>query len=334
MFRPADNNVAQYINGLTKVPYATLREMIVLHGGVLVPYMDRKSLVTHILANNLTPQKRVEFRNYKVVTEAFITVSCESGVLQDWRDFALLSPDHHLQQSTTSFSSEVDGGGASHGVAGELPTGTAIKQQTLLGMRQAKPALSKTKSLAKKAKEDNLYDNSPNLPRNPTHKAATFLANEAWRHQHTATGDDFISSYYQQSRLHHLSQWKTELPAMVLQLTSELDALGKLPSLVKKSLVEAANNSTSTKKPPNHLKGTPADGRTIFHVDFDCFFCTVGLIDRPDLKGLPVAVCHSRGGGANDREGSTSEIASCTYEARAFGVKAGMRFGLCFSFSA
>ncbi|KAG8896573.1 deoxycytidyl transferase [Tulasnella sp. 403] len=40
------------------------------------------------------------------------------------------------------------------------------------------------------------------------------------------------------------------------------------------------------------------------------------------MKGKPVVVCHSRGGKA-----STSEIASASYEARAFGIKNGMSLG-------
>jgi DNA repair protein REV1 len=45
----------------------------------------------------------------------------------------------------------------------------------------------------------------------------------------------------------------------------------------------------------------------------------VGLLDRPELVGKPVAVCHSQGDTS-----STSEIASASYEARKFGIKGGM----------
>ena len=58
--------------------------------------------------------------------------------------------------------------------------------------------------------------------------------------------------------------------------------------------------------------------RVIFHVDLDCFFASVIVRDRPELKGRPVAVAWSGG------KESRSEISSCTYEARARGVRAGM----------
>ena len=63
--------------------------------------------------------------------------------------------------------------------------------------------------------------------------------------------------------------------------------------------------------------------RVIMHCDFDSFFVSAGLVDRPHLRGKPVVVCHSQGstGGGS----STSEIASASYEARKFGIKGGMR---------
>lgn len=78
--------------------------------------------------------------------------------------------------------------------------------------------------------------------------------------------------------------------------------------------------------PVRKLKGTVDDQRTILHVDFDCFFVSAGLTSRPHLRGKPVAVCHASGLGA-DKCSSTSEIASCSYEARAFGVANGISFG-------
>lgn len=78
------------------------------------------------------------------------------------------------------------------------------------------------------------------------------------------------------------------------------------------------------------LKGIEKVGdkeeRVIMHCDFDSFFVSAGLVERPDLRGKPVVVCHSQGvqgGGA-----STSEIASASYEARKFGIKGGMRYVL------
>ncbi len=56
--------------------------------------------------------------------------------------------------------------------------------------------------------------------------------------------------------------------------------------------------------------------RRIIHIDLDAFFVSVEQAENPELKGKPVVV-----GGRPERRGV---VASASYEARAFGLKAGM----------
>jgi DNA polymerase-4 len=56
--------------------------------------------------------------------------------------------------------------------------------------------------------------------------------------------------------------------------------------------------------------------RKIIHCDCDCFYASVELRDDPSLKDRPVAI-----GGAAERRGV---VATCNYEARAFGIHSAM----------
>ena len=58
---------------------------------------------------------------------------------------------------------------------------------------------------------------------------------------------------------------------------------------------------------------------TILHADLDAFFASVELLERPDLRGLPVIVAH---------DGARSVVTAATYEARKFGVNSAMPLAL------
>lgn len=120
---------------------------------------------------------------------------------------------------------------------------------------------------------------------------AVLLSDPKTRMSSTAN-PNFIKQFYSESRLHHLSTWKAELKSRLQQMAAE---------------------ATASQKPPKRKPGTRS---YIMHVDFDSFFCAVSLKNAPEYYDKPAVVAHGSGTG--------SEIASCNYPARAFGVKNGM----------
>lgn len=59
--------------------------------------------------------------------------------------------------------------------------------------------------------------------------------------------------------------------------------------------------------------------KIIFHVDLDCFFAAVYLLDHPEHRGLPIIV------GADPKKGKGRGVVStCSYEAREYGVHSAM----------
>ncbi|KAJ0388386.1 hypothetical protein COL922a_000189 [Colletotrichum nupharicola] len=129
------------------------------------------------------------------------------------------------------------------------------------------------------------------MPENMTseeHNAWLLSDPKMWKS--STANPDFLKQFYSESRLHHLSTWKAELKSKMQKLAKE--------------------KGTST------IKRKAGSRRYIMHVDFDSFFCAVSLKRNPEYVDKPTVVAHS--------SGSASEIASCNYVARKFGVKNGM----------
>ena len=154
------------------------------------------------------------------------------------------------------------------------------------------------------------------------HKDDSIKIEPAPHHDHihsssiSTDSKDFVSEFYSHSRLHYLSTWSRELK----EFTNIV-----LPTA--KQIIPRLKDEESLKG-----RGTHA----IVHVDIDCFFVSVSLLDKPHLKGKPIAVTHAKPSPTKQQKeatnrNSTSDIASCSYEARQAGVKNGMSVGSALS---
>ncbi|KAG7692432.1 hypothetical protein KL911_005077 [Ogataea haglerorum] len=93
-YPPIFQNCVIYVNGKTNPDVQQLHKLIILHGGKFIHMLGAKGNATHIIAENLTPQKKLEFRNYKVVTPKWIVDSVEAAKLQPWGEYMLIHNDY------------------------------------------------------------------------------------------------------------------------------------------------------------------------------------------------------------------------------------------------
>lgn len=398
---PIFRGVVAHVNGYTQPSLNDLHALIVTHGGGFMQYLDGKTTVTHIIASNLTPKKKIEFHKYRIVKPAWIVESVEAGRLLPWNAYRVVdegagqqilgfdngnvisqastqkvgykdqtdtswytgqvqsvakilderqSPpsDPEAQSSNTQTfpPSEVESPIKSTnrpvkyemsqdddtGVfgQGEIDQGSerSFKEDEvtldevkvpIVTARQAEPVAARqaepTRDPRGQTKHDNdddagltllepSIDNDTSLiaPEGQDSKSPCTLSAEehnalllkdprVWKS--TVANPGFLKQYYEESRLHHLSTWKADLK-------SQLQAL--------------ATEKTSSQR--SREKRTPGARRYVLHVDFDSFFAAVSLKKHPQFVDEPVVIAHGGGSG--------SEIASCNYPARKFGIKNGM----------
>lgn len=386
-----------HVNGYTQPSLNDLHVMIVQHGGGFMQYLDGKTMVTHIIASNLTPKKREEFRRYRIVKPAWIVDSVKAGKLLPWDAYRVV--DEGVGQKVLGFENGNVVSQANQKAQGyKEQTDTSWYTSQLRAQQTPKSKQAATQTVTPRdeievdeyampditsSMEDALdsvesaqmvarYEEIPSAPRDllevrteletPPPSSPTLGIQEShaedeaeipdrsteadgsklpdfrntevsWEHDYsmavvrnseilknvppeqlasmtaeehnalllsdpkirksTVVHPDFLEQYYRESRLHHLSTWKADLKSQMQALASE--------------------KSSSQKA---RLKKLPGQRRYIMHVDFDSFFAAVSLKKYPQYKDKPSVVAHGGGSG--------SEIASCNYPARKFGISNGM----------
>ncbi|MCJ1413733.1 deoxycytidyl transferase [Xylographa parallela] len=400
-YPPIFRGVVGHVNGYTQPSLNDLHALIVEYGGGFMQYLDGKTTVTHIIASNLTPKKKIEFSRYRIVKPAWVVDSIKAGKLLPWESYRVVDEGvnqqilgfkngsiisqansqyvgYRDQMDTSWYTSQVkaaakllDGHNASDDDTDIPFPSTQLDRVRRSEVDQESDEIPSADEVDKKADYTNprdglqmeepvesmldpydeaeyeMYNNEAQRPddpilsnpyaghgpekdlpedkkddSSPSHdttahteleleadvtrysdkspKKASMTAEEhnallladprVWKS--TVVNPGFLKQYYEESRLHHLSAWKAELKSQLQALALESSASQKL-----------------RRRPPGAR-------RYILHVDFDSFFAAVSLKKCPQYADKPAVVAHGGGSG--------SEIASCNYPARKFGIKNGM----------
>ena len=280
--------VAIFVNGRTNPSSDELKRIMMTHGGVFHHYQNHQT--THIIASNLPDVKvRALKGDEKIVKPEWITESVKAGRLLDYSQYLLYTHQN--------------------------------KHQPRISFKQAEQSSSPEPAPSVEEAVDN----------GETNESIKWVAKDA-------TDARFLGEFFNNSRLHHIATMGANAKDYVSGLRAN-----------HSGEFSARNNLTD-------VMNTLADGvvsRTIMHIDMDCFFVSVGLVSRPELRGRPVVVTHARGNKQSqgveqdmintearraelaqyqerlghtsskldniDGTSSMSEIASCSYEARARG---------------
>lgn len=338
------------------------------NGGTYHHYRSRNT--THVVASNLCSAKIKSTKTDYTVTPQWITDSLAAQKLLDYRKYLLVKvqgknqPKIHFKSSNLEKNSILYSKDLSSTHCDISDINVNIPQVSLQSSE-----LSNSSSISNdvsRIKNDTLESSSGQKIN--TSSPSKF-------HPMNTSNPNFLSEFYSNSRLHHISTSSNTLKQYVKSLKNK-EQIFPGREYLKQWVVE---NPISICKGLSHGEASRhCDNlcKIIMHIDMDCFFVSVGLLRYPQYKGKPIAVTHATKEGiskiskpdfkirmehfddklqsnqkANEicfseysierdklifneeistvtnEKKSMAEIASCSYEARAKGVKNGMFLG-------
>uniref|UniRef100_A0A6P4EKV4 DNA repair protein REV1 n=1 Tax=Drosophila rhopaloa TaxID=1041015 RepID=A0A6P4EKV4_DRORH len=334
-FRKSDlfQGISIFVNGLTNPSADELKRIMMVHGGTFHHY--ERSHTTFVIGSVLPDVKVRNMNLCKFISAKWVVDCLANKKVVDYKPY-LLYTNQKTSQPRLNFGKPKDSSVNESKMEVEPPKDEL--QMELGGiLRELQQAVATSPEKEASLSETKIINLS-----------TTSNTSSAAR---TAADPNFLSEFYKNSRLHHIAT----LGAGFKQYVCELRQDHGLKGFPKREELKSVAKSTRM-----------GSERFVMHIDMDCFFVSVGLRSHPELRGLPIAVTHSKGGSAAtdvpvhpqadrkaelelfaqrfenhlhdnikadkvrsgfDKKMSLSEIASCSYEARAKGIRNGMFVG-------
>jgi len=307
--------VTIYVNGWTQPISSELKELVYEHGGKYEYNIYGRSSVTHTIASNLPNSKILKIGNSVVCKPEWIVDSIAANKKLPVDDY-LLYKSQDGQNKLKLSKKDQDG----------VPT------------HNFDPGC--TSNTSKPISASDVAGGS--IPPAPVGSSAgeTSISKKS----------DFVKEFFSHSRLHYLSTWSTELKQFLangLQNTTpqipKLELCKSLRSLNSRAVIHIDLDcffvSVSLRKNP-HLRGKPVavtharrslantlpedvgrDNNLIEEVEEDSF------LESSEINLNQAGRNQDGSRSSKSLQASTSDIASCSYEARKFGISNGMSVG-------
>ncbi|CAF1231440.1 unnamed protein product [Adineta ricciae] len=283
--------ISIFVDGHTEPPADELKKLMMEHGGVYHAYYS-KDKITYFISNNLPYAKIRKLKpNDKVINSKWITDCIKENKLLSTHNYEMYKDM------------------------------TRSRGQTELNFKRAEPM----KPITSDFNVPNSDDEDDHSSASETEEAPT----EDDDHQSAldAKHPKFLETFLKRSRLHYLSSTAVAKKVYVQELRQKPEHR----QLIEKRREELKNTIQRTERDYLFKIHDEKKEKIYMHIDMDCFFVSVATRHQPELRDQPIAITHSKGRKAATTSEhqfySRSELASCNYAARQYGIKNGMYLG-------
>ncbi|XP_068148539.1 DNA repair protein Rev1 [Drosophila tropicalis] len=338
--------ISIFVNGRTDPSADELKRIMMVHGGIYHHY--ERSHTNFIIASNLPDVKVRNMDTTKIISAQWVVDCVAKSRVLDYKPY-LLYTNQKTTQPRLNFSKGKDK--VKHDDDDLMPMAECrVSDTEILPLVPVQKPEVDLGGILKELQQAAVV--VPPQKESLATKINNLSATSINQRARTAADPEFLGEFFKNSRLHHIATLGAGFKKYVCTMRK---SHGDKPFAKRAELRSIL--------PCNQVMSSD---RYVMHIDMDCFFVSVGLRLHPELRGQPVVVTHSKGGNAAtdvpvhpqaDRQAeqelfaqrfehhlhdniradkvrtgfekkmSLSEIASCSYEARAKGIRNGMFVG-------